>query len=328
MTQQAYRPLISVIVPVYKVQAYLDRCVKSIVAQTYENLQIILVDDGSPDACPIKCDAWAKRDERVLVIHKKNGGLGSARNAGLEIASGKLVSFIDSDDWIAPSFYEKLYAVLTEHDADIAECNWVQCHKFPCEVECNQTDAVCAVTPQEAISQLMHDGKFRQVAWNKLYRRSTIEGIDFPEVRAHEDEGWTYRAFGNAKKLVKLDAFLYFYFQNDESIMHKSWSPVRLYSMVAKEERAAYIKERFPKLYPQALLCVANSYMGAYQTLCTNADMDEGMHIRNQIHGKFKALDFSVFKALQPLKHRAWNSAFACAPQITARVRNKFKIGF
>ena len=114
--------LISIVVPVYKVEPYLDKCVSSIVNQTYKNLEIILVDDGSPDNCPAMCDAWAEKDNRIRVIHKPNGGLSDARNAGMSVATGELMAFVDSDDWIAPDMYEKLYHHLTEDGSDIAAC--------------------------------------------------------------------------------------------------------------------------------------------------------------------------------------------------------------
>lgn len=112
--------MISVIVPVYKVEPYLDRCVRSIVEQTYTDLEIILVDDGSPDNCPAMCDAWAEKDNRIKVIHKQNGGLSDARNAGMDIASGDYLGFVDSDDWIAAEMYQVLYDMLQRDSSDIA----------------------------------------------------------------------------------------------------------------------------------------------------------------------------------------------------------------
>lgn len=114
--------LISVIVPIYKVEAYLNRCVESIVRQTYTELEIILVDDGSPDGCPALCDEWAGKDKRIKVIHKSNGGLSDARNAGMRAAEGNYISFVDSDDWIAPEFYRLLLEAMRETGSDIAAC--------------------------------------------------------------------------------------------------------------------------------------------------------------------------------------------------------------
>ena len=118
--QGEHEPLICVIVPIYKVEAYLDRCICSIVEQTYQNLEILLIDDGSPDRCPELCDAWAQRDPRIRVIHKKNGGLSDARNAGIEVAKGEWLSFVDSDDYIMPQMYQRLLSVCLENQADIA----------------------------------------------------------------------------------------------------------------------------------------------------------------------------------------------------------------
>lgn len=115
--------LISIIVPVYKVEKYLKRCVKSIVNQTYKNLEIILIEDGSPDQCPYMCEEWSKRDPRIKVIHKQNGGLSDARNEGLKISTGEFIGFVDSDDWIAPEMYERLLNAIIADQSDIAQCN-------------------------------------------------------------------------------------------------------------------------------------------------------------------------------------------------------------
>ena len=120
------KDLVSVIIPVYKVEKYLHRCVESILGQTYKNVEVILVDDGSPDNCGEMCDVFAKRDHRVRVIHKKNGGLSDARNAGIEIAKGKYLSFLDSDDWVHPKYIEKLYYLMMTTKSDIAACKFIR----------------------------------------------------------------------------------------------------------------------------------------------------------------------------------------------------------
>ena len=117
-------PLVSVIVPVYKVEKYLDKCVESIVGQTYKNLEIILVDDGSPDNCPAMCDKWADRDSRIKVIHKQNGGVSSARNAGIDAVQGEFIGFVDSDDWLEPDMYDCLVKNALEYNADISRCGY------------------------------------------------------------------------------------------------------------------------------------------------------------------------------------------------------------
>ena len=119
-----YKPLISIIVPIYKVEKYLKKCIQSIMNQTYLNFELILVDDGSPDDCPMICDNYAKLDNRIVVLHKQNGGLSDARNAGLDVARGEYIGFVDSDDFIANNMYEKLLSGLLAEDADMAVCNF------------------------------------------------------------------------------------------------------------------------------------------------------------------------------------------------------------
>ena len=171
-------PLISVIVPVYKVENYLDCCVQSIVNQTYSNLEIILIDDGSPDASGAMCDAWAEKDSRIRVIHQQNAGGGAARNAGLDAARGERIAFVDSDDYIAPDCYQYLHTLL-EEGADIAECDFVETERNDAVFG---TDAgeISFYTPLEAMRCHIRDTAFRQLIWNKLYRRETVGDIRFP----------------------------------------------------------------------------------------------------------------------------------------------------
>lgn len=191
-------PLISVIVPVYKVENYLDCCVQSIVNQTYSNLEIILIDDGSPDASGAMCDVWAEKDSRIRVIHQENAGGGAARNAGLDAARGERIAFVDSDDYIAPDCYQYLHTLL-EEGADIAECDFVETERNDAVFG---TDAgeISFYTPLEAMRCHIRDTAFRQLIWNKLYRRETVGDIRFPIGTKIDDEFFTYRVLGNAKR--------------------------------------------------------------------------------------------------------------------------------
>ena len=174
---------ISVVIPVYKVEPYLDQCIQSVVEQTYTNLEIILVDDGSPDHCPAMCDAWSKRDNRIKVIHKENGGLSDARNAGLAIATGQYISFIDSDDWISLDMFEVLVGMLRETDAQIVECGTVlvypqskpQKMSAPARVELS----VKEYSTEEAMRHLLIEDEFSPMVWNKLYCRECVSDIRF-----------------------------------------------------------------------------------------------------------------------------------------------------
>jgi len=237
---------ISVIVPVYKTEAYLDRCVQSIVDQTYTHLEIILVDDGSPDNCPQMCDAWAEKDSRIRVIHKENGGGAQARNTGLEYASGEYIAFVDSDDYLFPSMYQVLLDILKKTKCDIAECDYyvVDSDTFPKE---EQKREFHIYTPQAAIEAHISDRVFKQIIWNKLYKASIIGNVRFVEGKKIDDEFWTYRALGNAERLVLVHDKLYCYRQHTNSVMHQGYSKENLSSIEAKTMRQIYLQRMYPE---------------------------------------------------------------------------------
>ncbi len=243
--------MISVIVPVYKVEPYLDQCVSSIVNQTYKNLEIILVDDGSPDGCPAICDAWAARDERVRVIHKENGGLSDARNAGMAIATGEFIGFVDSDDHIAPNMYEELYRRLNESDSDISACGvemfWEDGRRARLTAE---GDVI--LDNSDAMEAIVTESWLKQPVWYKLYRRETVEGILFEKGKYHEDVFWSYQPVARAKRVCVFDAPLYFYRQREESIMGGGFSEKRLDALEAKEIRLTFLSRCYPELTDQA----------------------------------------------------------------------------
>ena len=169
--------LISVIIPIYKVEEFLDKCISSVVNQTYYNLEIILVDDGSPDNCPQMCDVWASRDNRINVIHKPNGGLSDARNAGIQIAKGDFIAFVDSDDWIAPNMYQMMVDAIEKENADICACGIVV--SYPESEKVLNIPEV--VGDSKMILELIYnDTQYPVAAWNKLYRRECWENFRFP----------------------------------------------------------------------------------------------------------------------------------------------------
>jgi len=214
--------LISVIVPVYKVEPYLDRCVASILNQSYTNLEVILVDDGSPDNCPALCDAWAARDSRIKVLHKKNGGLSDARNAGLDASSGAYISFVDSDDYVAKTFIETLYRLLCEYHTDISAVSRLKVRStdavFPAE---SASPNVMLFQNADAIKELFTEDTYACYAWNKLYKRELFDAIRFPVNRAMEDLAIAHKILLAAGRIVYSDAKLYCYYQRDDSIVHR-----------------------------------------------------------------------------------------------------------
>ena len=181
--------VISVIVPIYNVEEFLDECIQSIVDQTYQNLQIILVDDGSPDRCGEMCEDWARKDKRIEVIHKKNGGLSDARNAGLAEATGEFIAFVDSDDWIESQMYEVMLQTLINENADIVACGIIDSysnkkviHSMPYSVG----------TPEKFLQMIYQDTTFPVATWNKLYRRKCWQHFEFPKGKICEDAFTTY----------------------------------------------------------------------------------------------------------------------------------------
>ena len=219
--------MISIIIPVYKVEQYLDECVVSVVNQTYKDLEIILVDDGSPDVCPQKCDEWAEKDSRIKVVHKKNGGLSSARNAGLAVANGDYIGFVDSDDFIYETMYEDLMRVMKQSKKTIVVSSPIIRNTngvfTPYKVGAYEyKDGETMIFPE--YMQLFLGGKIDATVWNKLYRREFIETY-FREGRNNEDYLFMYY---NVKRMYDTDHFFavsatphYIYRSNPQSICHQ-----------------------------------------------------------------------------------------------------------
>ena len=209
--------LVSIIIPIYKVEKYLQRCVDSILKQSYRNLEIILVDDGSPDKCGEICDKYAQTDSRIIVVHKKNGGLSSARNAGLDICKGDFIMFVDSDDWVEPNFCEAaLQLALTKKVDCVAFGYYEYQNNKRTPFHTNQPRIIGA---EEAITHLIRiDEVIFNLAWNKIYHRRLFNNLRYPVGRLFEDQGTTYKAFILAEKIYVSDLVLYHYDRRGDSI--------------------------------------------------------------------------------------------------------------
>lgn len=222
-------PLISVLVPIYKIDRYLGICVESLLNQTYKNLEIILVDDGSPDRCPEICDLYASKDARIKVIHKQNGGLVSARKAGLNAAKGKYIGYVDGDDWVGPGFYHSLYCSLRESDADIAIAG------FSRDLFSSTKNILNAIPSgvyegsslDEIKKKMISEGAFYRhgittYLWNKLFKREVVEPYQMAmdvRITIGEDAATTYPAIMASKKIVITDNCAYHYRQREDSML-------------------------------------------------------------------------------------------------------------
>lgn len=211
------KPLVSIIIPIYKVESYLQRCVDSVLNQTYTNIEIILVDDGSPDKCPQICDNYAYSDRRIIVIHKKNGGLSEARNTGLDICKGAYISFVDSDDWINEQYIEILLNTAIKENADICIGENIKTNgnlKFK-----RKRNYTKSFSSEEALLHLFKKNHTAfAISCGKIYKKSLFDSIRFPIGKFHEDEFTTYILYYNAKKIIYTSEILYYYYQRTGSI--------------------------------------------------------------------------------------------------------------
>ncbi len=234
--------VISVIVPVYKAERFLHKCVQSILDQTYPHLEVILVNDGSPDSCAAICDAFALQDARVQVIHQQNAGLSAARNTGLKHATGMYIGFVDSDDYIDPKMYERLLFALVDARADSAVCNYrlVDENGFFIEDVEGHIEAGVLNGQEEILHPLGQDYNWRWVvACTKLYKRSLFDDVRFPVGKLHEDEFVVHRILLKCKRVVCIADKLYYYVQHDSGITRSGFSVRRLDCAEALFERAA-----------------------------------------------------------------------------------------
>ncbi len=236
---------ISVIVPVYKVEKFIRRCVDSILCQTFRDFELILVDDGSPDSCGQICDDYAVRDSRIHVIHQQNGGLSAARNTGIDWVMAESrshwLAFVDSDDWVHPKYLQQLYETAEQTLCKISACGFIRTEgeAFPE----GEDFSVLSLSADDYYCGKHHDG-VTAVAWNKLYHRSLFKNLRYPIGKLHEDEFTTYQAVYQAGKIGVTPARLYAYYQNPEGIMRSDWNPRRMHVLEAFEQQLAFAREQ------------------------------------------------------------------------------------
>lgn len=232
--------LVSVIVPVYKVEPYLVRCIESIIKQSYKNIEVILVDDGSPDNCGKICDKYASSDSRIRVIHRANGGLSAARNSGIDNAKGKYILFVDSDDFIDYDLIEYSLSNLHKTDADIAFVFFELFYDSEDtrtgydELQQNYTDFVA--TPVQALNEVLYEKNATLHSWAKLYKKELFKDVRFPEGRLFEDAGTTYKLILKSNKISISNAKKYHYLVRSGSIARSRFSPAMMDSVYFAQE--------------------------------------------------------------------------------------------
>ena len=280
--------MISIIIPIYKVEKYLPECLDSIINQTYRNLEILLMDDASPDGCGEICDRYAAQDQRIRVIHmEKNGGQAAARNTGMDLASGEYLFFIDSDDWLAEGALEKLYVGLKRYQAD---CSVGACvnvlegkngEKNICHVK--QKGVKCR-TDEEAMKQVLLAGS---AAWNRLYKKEMLKGLRFPLGRINDDESFILRAYERMEKIVFLDCETYFYRKRANSITTSAFSVKMVDCFYNSRENLEFVTKKAPGLISAAEYKYCKTLLWCYVNLFKLKDQQAKM-LRRQLHKEIR----------------------------------------
>lgn len=281
-------PLVSVIVPVYNVKDYIERCVKSIIMQTYKNLEIILVDDGSSDCSGELCDRLEKEDKRVKVIHQSNKGLAGARNTGIDVSKGEFICFVDSDDYVHPDYIKYLHKLCVDNECEIALCGYYPTDKVEIYQNVDWNKAATVYSRKQIFDVFYSDMHVPIViAWNKMYSRKCVGNIRYDVGFIHEDEATTFKYLYNAEKVVVGSEKLYYYFDRANSITGKRYNKKRLDILKAYENRIDFYllhneKEYYDRECQFYLSEILNNY---YKVFCF---LDKDKELLKELMGKYR----------------------------------------
>ncbi len=300
--------LISVIIPIYKVEKYLRKCLDSVINQTYKNLEIILVDDGSPDACPQICDEYAKNDDRIKVIHKENGGQSTARNAALDICTGEYIAFIDSDDYVDKMYIEKLYKAAKDKNAQIAICSFFYTDETGKIWKGDKLENK-VVSGDEKMFCFFRSNECIDAACFKIYHNSIWKDLRYPIGKVAEDASISDITFMKANAVCFIDEYLYYYFQRGDSAMGKfknNGTKIALDSIEAFKGRLSRVDVN-SKFYIPALFQFFDTYLYIY------SKVKKGKKLKKTIRKDFK-IQFKKYKHELNFKRRVKFFLFAYFP--------------
>lgn len=290
--------LVSVIVPVYKVEKYLNKCITRIVNQTYTNLQIILVDDGSPDGCPQICDQWAKKDARIEVIHKKNGGLSDARNFGLKAAKGEYICFVDSDDYISINMIERMHSAMLEHQADMVICQFVSVTLDGFSSRKKPIHETQILTPEECVQLLLKDFWITNHVWRRMYKKELLPKNFFPVSMNYEDVYVMADLTMKCKKIVSLSEAYYYYLNNNSGIMGTVTKKNTKDYEQAFEHSFAAILAQHPEMRKEVEIKrrkVKNYAFRLY--LKSNQNLYKVLHLFGNVNRRIKIISVKILKS-------------------------------
>lgn len=306
------KDLISIIIPVYNIEDYVSECIESVIAQTYNNIEIILVDDGSTDSSRKICDKYAKKDNRIIVVHKENGGLSDARNVGINTAKGSYLGFVDGDDLVAPDMYQRLIEEAIVTDSDIATCKFdyydknLNTNKKNNEKVLDVCDGFCA------IKYLFNDLICGNYAWNKLYKAALFKDTEYPKGKYFEDIFTTYKLFLKANKVVLLNDSLYYYRVRDKQITNAEIVP---FALIKDHIEAHECKISNPKLtnykvlmYKSYLTCLKRCKRLIIQNKVTYINKKDALNfVNNKIDYMIATTQLPLFERVQAKILRAFN---------------------
>lgn len=312
------QPLVSVIVPIYNVEEYLNTCVDSIINQTYKNIEIILVDDGSPDNCGKICDEYACKDSRVKVIHKKNGGLSDARNAGIDVANGEYLIFVDSDDWINKYMIERLLAFAIDKKLDIVECKFINIYSRQLVKDESNVGECKTFSSIEALENHFNGQGLYRCVWNKIYKKYLFNDLRFPKGKVAEDLHTTYKLFFKASKVGLIDFHGYYYYIRNNSIMGNGGLNLFISTYEGIKEQNEFITKNVNELKYKINDIYFRTLIKTFAYL-ENYKGHENVEIyKNEVSNQLKRKDIEVSGKLNLIK-----LGFNISPQITCKVVQK-----
>lgn len=274
MSDVQQNEMISVIVPIYNVEDYLACCLDSILAQSYANLEILLVNDGSTDCCRLICEDYCQKDERIQLINQENQGLAAARNTGLNAAAGDWFAFVDSDDWIDQNFLMKLWTACKEYECDLAACGYFKEEDQQFDNEKKYQRTFFSEKEKVMATYLKDKAAIGITACNKLYKSDTFKTLCFKNGKKHEDQFFTYRVLDRAEQMILLDEPLYYYRTRQNSIMWEAAALPNPDEIEALVEQTRFLEESYPHLAHVSKLEVCHCCYNSYQKLFLNKKAD------------------------------------------------------
>ena len=321
---------VSIVVPIYNVEKYINRCIDSILNQTYKNLQIILVDDGSEDNCGDIIDEYAKSDSRIEIIHKQNGGLSDARNFGVERITGDFTLFVDSDDWLETNMIETMMNNMNKYNADIVQAAFYYAYDEYLLYDnryYSETNEPVVLNNDKLMHELVINERVKNFAWGKLYKTSIIKDIPFKKGVLFEDVFWAHHVMAKVNKYVIIHNPLYYYLQREDSIV-SNYSVRNLDILNGLKERHKFIEENYKQFINESYKLILRTSLIHYNLLLVNRDKDKNGEnrkvIKKYIYKNYKSLKASINKSDKDLKRQLF--LFKIYPRLNVLVILKNKI--